>query len=97
MTNQNSWEILRRPIISEKSVEMSELDKERKYVFEVSRDARKPAIKKAVEEVFSVRVKTVNVMNMKGKTKRYRFKRGKTRQWKKAVVTLEGDQTIEIL
>jgi len=97
MTSQNSWEIIRRPIMSEKTVGMSELDKERQYVFEVARDARKPAIKKAVEEVFSVRVKSVNVMNMKGKMKRYRFKRGKTRQWKKAVVTLKGDQTIEIL
>ena len=96
MTNQSSWQIIRRPILSEKTYQMTEVDSGRKYVFEVARDATKPEIRKAVEEVFNVRVKSVNVMNMKGKMRRYRFKRGKTRQWKKAIVTLEGDQTIDI-
>ena len=69
---------------------------ENKYTFEVARNANKYQIKDAVEELFSVHVTRVNTINVKPKTKRVRYIAGKTRQWKKAVVTLAEGESIEI-
>ncbi|MCI8403656.1 MAG: 50S ribosomal protein L23 [Clostridia bacterium] len=95
----NSYDILKRPIISERSME-TVLDREgneiKKYTFEVPKTANKVEIKKAVEEVFGVKVAKVNTMNVLGKVKRMGRTEGRRPSWKKAVVTLTDDsKTIE--
>jgi large subunit ribosomal protein L23 len=69
---------------------------ENKYLFEVDQDANKLEIKNAVEEIYRVKVSKVNTISMRGKQKRVRYKRGKTPDWKKALVTLEQGSTIDI-
>ena len=69
---------------------------ENRYTFEVAKDANKYQIKDAVEELFGVKVVRVNTLNVKPKNKRVRYVAGKTRTWKKAVVTLAEGDTIEI-
>ena len=95
----NAYDILRRPIITEKSMqaEFNRAGEEiKKYTFEVPKTANKIEIKKAVEEVFGVKVAAVNTMNVKGKPKRMGRYEGKRPDWKKAVVTLTQDsKTIE--
>ena len=85
--------VIIRPIVSERSYSLME---ENKYTFEVAKDANKYQIKDAVEEIFNVKVARVNTLRVKPKTKRVRYVAGKTRSWKKAVVTLAEGQTIEI-
>ncbi len=95
----NSYDIIRRPIISEKSMK-TQYDREgneiKKYTFEVPQTVGKIEIKKAVEEVFGVKVAAVNTMNYQGKLKRMGRSEGRRPSWKKAVVTLKKDsKTIE--
>ena len=85
--------IIIRPIITEHSYDMIEMNK---YTFEVAPDANKIEIAKAVEEIFGVTVKKVNTMNVKPKKKRVRYIAGYTRTWKKAMVTIAEGETIEI-
>lgn len=86
---KNAYDIIRRPIITEQS--MSETE-DKKYVFEVAKDANKIEIKKAVEEVFGVKVEKVNTMNMLGKIKRSgSYPAGRRAGWKKAMVKLTSD------
>jgi large subunit ribosomal protein L23 len=69
---------------------------EKKYTFEVAKDVNKIEIKKAVEVIFGVKVKSVNTMNIRGKVKRQGVFVGKRADWKKAIVTLTDDsKTIE--
>ena len=91
-----AYDIILRPIISEQSTEHVDI---KKYVFEVKRDANKIEIKKAVEEVFGVKVDKVTTLNMKGKEKRTgRYPKGYRRNWKKAVDRLtDASKTIEFL
>ena len=89
----NVYDIIIRPIITERSmVDVAN----KKYVFEVAKDAGKVEIKKAVEEIFGVKVVRVNTLTVKPKTKRVRYVAGKTRSWKKAIVTLAEGDTIEV-
>ena len=81
-------DILRRPIISENSMEDIT---NKKYTFEVAAKATKVDIKIAVEQVFKVQVAKVNTMNYLGKTKRMGVHVGKRNDWKKAIVTLKAD------
>lgn len=87
-------DIIRRPLITERSMDMIA---DRKYTFEVAKDATKPEIAKAVEAMFEgTKVEAVNTINMKAKPKRMRYLEGKTSSWKKAIVTLTKDsKTIE--
>ena len=87
-------DIIIRPLITEQSMDMIA---ERKYSFEVAKDATKPEIARAVETMFEgSKVAAVNTINMKAKTKRVRYVAGKTASWKKAIVTLtEDSKTIE--
>lgn len=86
-------DLIRRPIITEKSMD-SMADK--KYTFEVDKKANKTEIKNAIEQVFGVKVKSVNTMNMLGKMKRQGAHMGRRASWKKAIVTLtEDSKTIE--
>lgn len=95
----NSYDLLRRPVITEKSMTPC-YDKQgneiKKYTFEVPQSANKIEIKKAVEEVFGVQVAKVNTMNVTGKLKRMGRNEGRRPSWKKAIVTLAaGSKTIE--
>ncbi len=86
---KTSYDVIVRPIITEQSMEAVDL---KKYVFEVRRDATKADVKKAVEEIFGVKVASVNTLNVHGKQKRTgRYPQGYTRAWKKAVVRLTAD------
>ena len=81
-------DIIIKPIITEASMDMAA---EKKYVFKVQKNATKPEIAKAVEEMFKVEVADVNTINMKRKPKRYGVHFGYTSAWKKAIVTLKAD------
>ncbi|MFQ5924775.1 MAG: 50S ribosomal protein L23 [Dehalococcoidia bacterium] len=85
-------EVLRRPVITEKSTALQERGK---YSFEVARSANKQQIKQAVELAFKVEVERVNVMTMPPKGRGAGRRRGKTSPWKKAVVTLKPGNKIE--
>lgn len=93
MTNYNLYDVIRNPIITEKTTMMSE---HRKYTFKVVPDADKSLVKKAVEAIFGVKVQKVNMLNVKGKTKRFKGIMGKQSDMKKAIVTLEKDQVIDL-
>ena len=90
----NVYDIIVRPIITERSMAAVS---EKKYVFEVAKDAGKIEIKNAVEEIFGVKVAKVNTINVNGKAKRLGAGRpGKTKSWKTAYVQLtEDSKTIE--
>ena len=83
---KNVHDVIIRPIITEDS--MSRLA-DKKYTFEVARDANKIEFKKAIEEIFKVEVLKVNTISMRGKDKRVGYHMGKTSEWKKAIVTLK--------
>ena len=85
-------DIILRPVISEKSYDMIEHNR---YTFEVAKTASKPQIADAVSEIFGVTVTKVNTMNVTGKPRRVRVAKGKTRDWKKAVVSLKAGDSIE--
>ncbi len=86
-------DIIVKPIITEKSMDDMA---EGKYTFKVSKKATKTEIKKAVEEVFNVKVERVNTMNVKGKIKRQGMTSGRRPNWKKAIIQLtEGSDPIE--
>lgn len=88
-----SYEIIKKPIITENSMDQMA---DRKYTFEVAKEANKVEIKKAVEEIFGVKVEKVTTMRVLGKIKRMGANSGKRPDWKKAVVKLtESSKTIE--
>ena len=86
------YEVLRRPLITEKS---TVLQSEDKYAFEVDREATKPQIKQAVEKAFKVEVTAVNVLTVKGKTRRMGRRLLPAHPWKKAIVTLKPGDKIQ--
>lgn len=86
-------DIIIRPVITEHSYDMMEKNT---YTFEVAKKANKIEIAKAVEEIFNVKVTKVNVLNVKPRKKRVRMSQGYTRTWKKAMVTLQDGDTIEM-
>ena len=86
-------EIIRRPLITEKAMKGSEHNQ---VVFQVSLDATKPEIKKAVESVFGVKVKSVNTLRQIGKQKMFRGRKGVRSETKKAIVTLAEGQSIDV-
>ncbi len=85
-------QVVIRPVVSEKTFALME---ENRYTFEVDKRSTKPEIARAVEEIFGVTVRGVNTMNIKGKPRRVRWRKGTTRDWKKAVVTLAEGDTID--
>ena len=91
---KTAYDIIKRPIVTEQSMMAAA---EKKYTFEVARDANKIEIARACEEVFGVKVAKVNTLNMKGKVKRMgRYPEGRRPHWKKAMITLtEDSRTIE--
>ena len=91
----DSRQVIKKPLHTEKSVEsMRERDQ---YHFRVDRRATKHDIRRAVEEIFpDVAVRSVNTQWVKGKTRRLRWRRGRTKDWKKAIVQLRPGDTIDI-
>jgi large subunit ribosomal protein L23 len=93
MPSPKHYDTLIAPVITEKSTLLSE---ENKVVFRVPLSANKKDIAEAVEELFKVKVKAVNTLRLKGKTKRFRGIAGKRDDVKKAIVTLEEGHSIDV-
>ena len=89
----NARSVIIRPIVSEKSYALLAANK---YTFRIHPDAHKTQVRQAVEEVFGVRVRGVRTSWVKPKSKRRGWTSGKRRQWKKAVVTLHPEDSIEL-
>ena len=82
---RSAYDVVLKPVISEKSMDQAP---DKKYTFKVAVDANKTEVKHAVEEIFDVEVKKVNIMNINGKLKRMGRNVGRTPAYKKAIVTL---------
>jgi large subunit ribosomal protein L23 len=93
MNSERLMMVLREPHTSEKSTVMA--DKFKQFVFKVLKNATKTEIKLAVEHIFNVKVRSVSVINVKGKSKRFKQTSGKRSDWKKAFVSLHADQDID--
>lgn len=99
------YHVIIRPLVTEKGTFQSQLSHSAthsrgarggSYSFEVHPDASKPEIREAVETIYGVTVRSVRTANRKGKPRRVRFKTGRTRGWKKAVVVLDPDCHIDL-
>ncbi|WP_133479364.1 50S ribosomal protein L23 [Cognatilysobacter segetis] len=95
MNDAKLYSIIRAPRISEKTARLQEVSNQ--YVFEVSTEANKLEIKAAVEKLFGVNVRSVNVVNVKGKNKAFKFRMGRRADWRKAYVTLAEGQSIDVM
>ena len=93
LSREQMYDIIRSPVITEKSTMVSEHNQ---VVFKVPLEATKPDIKQAVEGLFEVKVKAVNTLRQKGKTKRFRGIMGRRSDVKKAVVTLAEGHQIDV-
>ena len=93
LTQAEMYDIIRRPVVTEKSTQGSEHNQ---VTFRVPLEATKPEIKAAVETIFKVKVKAVNTLRVQGKTKLWRGRPGKRNDYKKAVVTLVEGNTIDV-
>ena len=90
----NVYEVIRAPRVSEKTARLQEVSNQ--YVFEVATTATKADVKAAIEQIFDVKVESVNVVNVKGKQKAFRSRMGRRSDWRKAYVTLADGQTIDV-
>ncbi len=88
-----AYQVLIRPLVTEKGMHRSTRDNQ--YAFEVNPLATKFDVSAAVEEMFDVKVEKVRTQNRKGKPRRYRFRNGSTKNWKKAIVTLTDEHRID--
>lgn len=93
ISKERMYEVLRRPLITEKATLISEHNQ---FAFEVAMDASKPEIREAVEGIFSVKVTAVNTLIQKGKAKVFRGRKGRRDDMKKAVVTLADGESIDV-
>lgn len=89
------YQVLRRPLVTEKSMKLKDSDNQ--LFFEVASEANRIEVKAAVEKVFKVKVKNVNILNAKGKGVSFRAQQGKRKTWKKAIVTLHEGQQVDYL
>ncbi len=92
ISSQKIYEVIRNPLVSEKSTYVSQFNY---YVFKVSSKSKKPEIKQAVEKLFNVKVLSVNTLNQNGKIKKFRNIKGKRPDFKKAFVKLAEGNTID--
>ncbi|WP_303784345.1 50S ribosomal protein L23 [Azovibrio restrictus] len=95
MNQERLLQVLLAPQISEKATYVA--DKNQQVIFRVATDATKPEIKAAVEQLFKVEVESVQVLNVKGKVKRFRQTVGRRKGWKKAFVCLKPGQEINFV
>lgn len=95
MNEQRLYSIILAPHVSEKTALASEM--EGRHTFRVVNDASKLEVRKAVEKLFEVNVKSVQILNVRGKTKRFGQTEGKRSDWKKAIVRLAEGQDIDFM
>jgi large subunit ribosomal protein L23 len=93
ISKERMYQTILSPLVTEKATALSERNQ---VVFKVALDASKPEIKAAVEGLFSVQVLAVNTMVVKGKEKRFRGRKGRRSDWKKAMVRLAEGQSIDL-
>ena len=91
----NVYEVIRAPRVSEKTARLQEVSNQ--YVFEIAKTATKADVKAAVEQIFAVKVEAVNVVNVKGKNKSFKFRQGRRGDWRKAYVKLAEGQSIDVM
>lgn len=91
----NVFDVIRAPRVSEKTARLQEVSNQ--YVFEVATTATKADVKAAIEQLFDVRVEAVNVVNVKGKNKSFKFRSGRRGDWRKAYVKLAEGQSIDVM
>ena len=92
---KDPYSIIRSPLLTEKCHDLKE--RHNKVAFQVATAANKVQVKEAVEKIFKVKVQSVNVMNVSGKTRRMGKHSGRRPNWKKAIVTLKPGEKIEII
>jgi large subunit ribosomal protein L23 len=95
MSSEKILSTLRAPHVSEKSARQQELANQ--YVFEVAQTATKADVKAAIEQLFNVKVEGVNLVNVKGKNKSFKFRTGRRGDWRKAYVRLADGQSIDVM
>lgn len=95
MNDAKLYNVIRAPRVSEKTARLQEVSNQ--YVFEVATTATKADIKVAVEKLFDVKVEAVNVVNVKGKNKAFKFRMGRRPDWRKAYVKLAEGQSIDVM
>ena len=88
-------QVVLRPLVTEKG--MHRATRNNQYAFEVNSLAEKADVREAIESLFDVKVVKVRTQNRKGKPRRYRFTYGRTKNWKKAIVTLDTEDRIDFL
>ena len=93
MTKRSAYDVIIAPVITEKATMASEANQ---VIFKVKPDATKPEIKAAIESLFKVKVKAVNVITVPAKTRRVLGRPGRSPAWKKAIVTLQSGNTIDL-
>ena len=89
------YEVIRAPRVSEKTARLQEVSNQ--YVFEIAKTATKADVKAAVKQIFDVKVEAVNVVNVKGKSKSFKFRQGRRGDWRKAYVKLAEGQSIDVM
>ena len=87
------YQVILRPLVTEKGMHRS--TRNNQYAFEVNSLATKVDVRQAIEELFNVKVEKVRTQNRLGKHRRHKFKQGKTKSWKKAIVTLNAEHRID--
>ncbi len=95
MNKDRLYKVILAPRVTEKTTLIG--DQSNQYVFKVASDASKPEIKAAVEALFEVKVESVRVLNVKGKSKTFKMRPGKRSNWKKAYVRVQDGQTLDFL
>ncbi|MEX2174246.1 MAG: 50S ribosomal protein L23 [Pirellulaceae bacterium] len=88
-----SYQVILRPLVTEKGMHRS--TRNNQYAFEVNPDATKLDVRRAVEDLFSVKVEKVRTQNRRGKHRKHKFKQGQTKSWKRAIVTLNEEHRID--
>jgi large subunit ribosomal protein L23 len=92
---KSPYDIIMTRVVTERSTHQEEDDACPKYTFTVAEDANKNDVRRAVQAIFKVNVRSVNTLVVRGKLRRLRYRQGRSSSWKKAVVTLEPGQRID--
>ena len=93
MIREKLYDVIERPVVTEKSTIAAEMGK---YIFKIFPSATKSQVKQAIEAIFEVKVDKINIINIDGKTKRFKGVKGRRADIKKAVVTLKKGESIDI-
>jgi|SRR3954469_6398969 len=88
-----AYQVILRPLVTEKGMHRS--TRNNQYAFQVHLQASKDDVRRAVEDLFNVKVDKVRTQNRRGKPRRHKFKMGQTKSWKKAIVTLDAEHRID--